>query len=201
MRCISITHDAPFLLEDGTEITHPLMTRKGEVLNAEDDDFALVELDYADAELALDVLVPHRRGALAELDPALTLERVESLLARAERSTLAFGLPRFVLELDLDAKELLRSLGMQRAFVDGEADLSGMLEAESDLRPYVTDVLHRAFVRVDEHGTEAAVASAVVVGTRGVSPSVVADHPFVFLVRDKLTGVVLFIGRIADPRG
>jgi serpin B len=196
-----LTSDAPFLLEDGTEIAHPLMTQKGELLSAEDADFALVELDYADAEIAFDVLVPHQRGALAELEPALTLERVESLLASAERQTLVLGLPRFELALDLDAKALLGSLGMRRAFVDGEADLSGLLASESDLRPYVTDVLHRAYVRVDERGTEAAAGSAVVVGTRGVTPSVVADHPFVFMIRDKLTGVVLFLGRVADPRG
>lgn len=196
-----LSEQAPFLLEDGSEIAHPLMTQKGEFLSAEDADFALVELDYADAEIVLDVLVPHRRGALGELEPALTRERFESLLASAARRTLVLGLPRFELTLDLDAKELLRSLGMRRAFAEGEADLTGMLEAESDLRPYVTDVLHRAFVRVDERGTEAAAGSAVVAGTRGVAPSVVADHPFVIVIRDKLTGVVLFLGRVADPRG
>ena len=197
----ALTRDAPFILADGTEITHPLMLRKDELLSAEDAEFSLVELDYADAELALDVIVPLRRGSLAELEATLTQERLDALLSSATRQTISFGMPRFELTLDLDAKNVLRSLGMSLAFGDGDPDLTGMLADASELDPYVTGVFHRAFVRVDEAGAEAAAASAAVVGTRSAPPSVIAGQPFVFLIRDKLTGVILFLGRVADPRG
>ena len=108
-------------------------------------------------------------------------------------------MPRFRVEQAFSLNGALASLGMKRAFTD--ADFSGMAEGGG---LFISEVLHKAFVDVDENGTEAAAATAVIMMRASVPPPfdpVVfrADHPFLFLIRDRTTGTVLFIGRLCDP--
>ena len=107
-------------------------------------------------------------------------------------------MPKFKIESEIDLKSALASLGMTDAFND-HADFSGM-DGMKDL--YVSDVLHKAYVNVDEHGTEAAAATGVVVGLMAVPAQVLnvtIDHPFLFFLVDQQTKTILFMGRVTDP--
>jgi serpin B len=96
----------------------------------------------------------------------------------------------------------LSAMGMPTAFMEGAADFSGM---DGTKNLYISDVIHKAFIDVNEEGTEAAAATAVVMRAKGVAPGSLpvfrADHPFVFLIQDRDTGTILFVGRVADPCG
>jgi len=109
------------------------------------------------------------------------------------------SIPRFKFEAELSLGEYLQQLGMTDAFSDNLADFSGI----SDTFLYITHVLHKAFIEVNEEGTEAAAATAVIMGTKSIRldlPKVfMADRPFVFLIRDVRTGSILFMGRLSDP--
>jgi serpin B len=108
-------------------------------------------------------------------------------------------MPKFRMETSFGLNDALADLGMKAAFDPATADFSGM-DGTRDL--YITDVIHKAFVEVDESGTEAAAATAVIVGTTSVPADpikVTIDRPFLFLIRDIETGTVLFLGRVMDP--
>ena len=105
-------------------------------------------------------------------------------------------MPKFRFESSFALVPTLRAMGMNEAFEPFVADLSG-IDGTRDL--YVTDVLHKAYVAVNEAGTEAAAATAVIVGTTSVPPAVVLDRPFLFFIRDIATGAILFVGRVMNP--
>jgi len=166
---------------------------------ASDDDLSMVELDYADRHLSMLLLIPQSPGGLEAVEANLTSAHVDELLANAVSEETALQLPRLELRAELPLEALLRKLGVTSAFDPATADFSGMLAGGGkDL--YLSRARHQAFVQVDEHGTKAAAATAVV-GSRHAAGSLIAvDHPFAFAIRDKTTGAMLFLGRIVDPR-
>jgi serpin B len=196
----SKTREAPFLLDDGSEKSIPLMTAKGNFLVAEDDLFSLLSLDYSDGELAMLIVLPLERGGLARAEPELNAARLRALVSSLGEKKVVVSLPRFAVSSEISLVPALRELGMQAAFDPVAADFSGMLEPGAGEPLYVKDVLHQGYVRVDEAGTTAAASTAVVVTARSIVPEFRADHPFVFAIRDKLTGALLFLGKLADPR-
>ena len=112
-------------------------------------------------------------------------------------------MPLFKFESEINLNDTLEAMGMPDAFDSSAADFSGMngLKCGSDpLCLRITDVFHKAFVSVDEEGTEAAAATGVVVGIESIPPQVVIDRPFIFIIRDVETGAILFVGRVVDPR-
>ena len=116
------------------------------------------------------------------------------------------SLPRFEATLRFKLKPVLEKLGMPVAFQPGAADFSGMFQDAGKDKPYhIDDVYHQAFVRTDEVGTEAAAATAVTMSPRGMKlekpVEFRVDHPFMFAIRDKRSGVILFVGRVTDPAG
>ena len=125
---------------------------------------------------------------------------LDTWLGALERHSVTLALPRFTVHSKVDLVPPLQAMGIEDAFLPGVADLSGM-SADADL--YVTGVFHQAFVTVDEEGTEAAAATAVVVGTTSAPEPVTltVDRPFLFWIRDVPTGEVLFMGRVGDPSG
>ncbi len=157
-----------------------------------------VELAYEGNELGMLVIVPDR-GRFVELERGLDAARLSAVVDALESRNVTLGLPRWTLEgASFSLKHALSDLGMPTAF-STDADLSG-IDGRRDL--FVGDVLHQAFVKVDEAGTEAAAATAVTVGVTSapVSPvTLTIDRPFIYMVRDRPTGVVLFIGRVMDP--
>jgi serpin B len=124
---------------------------------------------------------------------------VETIIEELGSRNVVLTMPRFEFDSSFRLADTLADLGMPDAFSPGDADFSGM-DGTRDL--YIQDVLHKAFVSVDEAGTEAAAATAVVVGVTSAPAEpieVTVDHPFIFVIRDVETGVILFVGRVVAP--
>ncbi len=192
------TTDGTFYLLDGSEVVAPMMRQTEMFGYAERDGLQVVELPYNGYELSMVIVLP-QKGQLARLEDELDAKTLDTLLSELTDHKVMLALPRFKVESELGLAKMLQALGMVDAFDLARADLSGM-DGTTDL--FIQDVVHKAFVDVDEAGTEAAAATAVVVGLKAapIEPVVMTvDHPFVFFIRDIQTGAVLFVGRIVDP--
>ena len=137
------------------------------------------------------------KGDLSSIEP-ITLDKIESWESQMEETKLdAIYLPKFEFDTKYFMRNTLKSMGMPTAF-SSSADFSG-ITGTKDL--YIDEVIHQAYVKVDEEGTEAAAATAVVMKLTAVMPRKVfrADHPFLFLIQDRENGNILFLGRVVDP--
>ncbi|MBM3956061.1 MAG: serpin family protein [Planctomycetes bacterium] len=186
---------------DGSTVAVPLMHRTGTEAHLAGDAFQLLALPYEGGELEMVILLPAEAGALPALEARLDAGAVAEWRIAAEQVDVSIWLPRFRLDDRLDARAVLGSLGVATLFVPGSADLTGMTESE---RLAVAAVLHQAFVEVNEEGTEAAAATAVIANAPGPPPprrvEFRADRPFLFLIRDVRHGTILFVGRYAEPQ-
>jgi len=192
-----MTEDGPFYLLDGGEVTLPMMKQTESFSYAEGDGYQAIELPYDGGELSMVILLP-RAGQFETFEDSLDAQRVDAILKQLESRRVALTMPRFEFESSFGLKEALAAMGMPVAF-SGDADFSGMT-GNRDL--YIADVIHKAFVSVDEAGTEAAAATAVVMrltALPGTPVAVTVDRPFVFLIRDIETGAILFVGRMVAP--
>lgn len=188
-----------FALLDGGRVDVSMMHTTESLLYAAWDGGVAFELPYNGNELAMIVLVPDE-GTFDAFDAALTVEIFDGVVASLASRSIALGFPRFTFVYAASLVDPLTALGMTDAFDGARADFSG-ITGERDL--VVSDVLHKAFVAVDEAGTEAAAATAVVFRGTGmpIEPVVVTvDRPFLFVVRDRPTGSVLFVGRVVSPQ-
>ncbi len=165
------------------------------------DDFSMIRLPYQSDELSMLLILPTDPATpLADLEPTLDAARLQALvdaLQPAYQTTVQ--LPRFELRTQLELAPALKSLGMTDAFDFALADFSPLSATTEDFA--IAEVFHEAFVSVDEHGTEASAASGVH-GHRQLfsyTPPFVADRPFLFAIRDDLTGTILFLGRLVEP--
>ncbi|MBI5240429.1 MAG: serpin family protein [Elusimicrobia bacterium] len=201
------TEESPFILADGNEVPAPLMRQTESFGLHEDAGLQCLELAYAGGALSMLVLLPRRADGLTALEASFTAERLAELTARLEPRRVAVALPRFKLTSGFSLAGALGALGMPSAFRlsatpgPGDADFSGAT-GRRDL--FIGSVVQKAFVAVDEAGTEAAAATAALLAELGMPapgeiPVFRADHPFLFLIRDRRSGAVLFIGRLADP--
>jgi serpin B len=191
------TEDGPFYLLDGGEVTLPMMKQTESFSYAEGDGYQAIELPYDGRELSMVVLLP-RAGQFKAFEDSLDAQQVDAILNQLERRRVALTMPEFEFESSFGLKEALAAMGMPVAF-SAEADFSGMT-GNRDL--YIADVVHKAFVSVDEAGTEAAAATAVVMeltALPGTPVELTVDRPFVFLIRDIETGAILFVGRVVAP--
>ena len=157
----------------------------------------IVELPYEGGRLAMYILLPTKKDGLAALESKLTYRSVTSALARMRRRRLAVAIPRFEMTVGKQLPELLIAMGMRLAFT-GAANFNGI-----GRRLHISDVIHKAFIGVDEEGTEAAAATVVVLRhgpqPRPLDQDFIADHPFLFLIRDNKTKSILFLGRLVNP--
>ena len=194
------TRPLPFFTADGSTNLVPTMTGKFTARHAERDDVHLLELPYRGDRVAMLIAVP-REDDLAALEQGLTPAMLDRWDAALREEEVRVFLPTFTMTGALSLNDLLNALGMSLPFSEGQADFSGMNGRTNDL--YIGAAIHKAFVEVNEEGTEAAAATAVVMVTRAVMPRPEpvfrADRPFVFLIRDRVTGTVLFMGRVSDP--
>ena len=191
------THEGPFTRFDGTQIMVPLMHQNESFGYAEGDNYQALELPYDGGEMSMIILLPER-DEFEAFEGSLDGERVQRIIEEVSYRQVAVTMPSFEFESKFNLNQALAALGMPTAFSD-RADFSGMT-GDRDL--YISEVLHNAFVSVDEEGTEAAAATAVVMklGAMTEQPiEVLLDHPFIFLIRDVESGAVLFVGRVLDP--
>ena len=191
------TQDGPFTRLDGSQTTVPFMHQTESMGYAAADGCQVVELPYDGGEMSMIILVPDRE-AFSSFEAELDGERVRQIIEDIEYRDVDLTMPLFEFESEFGLSEALTALGMETAF-SGDADFSGMT-GNRDL--FISEVVHKAFVSVDEAGTEAAAATAVVMKMSAMQPQpvqVALDRPFIFLIRDIETGAVLFVGRVLDP--
>jgi serpin B len=191
------TIDAPFYLLDGSKITAAMMRQTEYYGYVAGDGFQAVELPYDGGEMSMVILLPDS-GKFSGFESALDASAVDVLLSGLQRTNITLNIPKFKYETTLGLSDKLKEMGMAQAF-SMSADFSGM-DGTRDL--YITDVFHKAFVAVDEAGTEAAAATAVIVGLKAMPApplEVKIDRPFIFLIRDIQTGAILFVGRVLNP--
>jgi serpin B len=192
------TQDAPFHLLDGSEVTAPMMNQDTFIPYAKGDGWQAIELAYQGETAAMDIIVPDE-GRFEEFESSLDYETASSILSSVQPASVTLALPKFKFESEFSLADQLKALGMPDAFEPHKADFSGMSD-RNDL--YISAVIHKAFVAVDEKGTEAAAATAVIVGVTSaplLDVTLTIDRPFVFLIRDIPTGQILFVGRVLNP--
>ena len=190
------TKPAGFTRVDGTTTQVPTMFVTADLGYAAGDGWRAVELLYVGGSLALDVIVP---DDLATFEASLDGTRWQAITAALVETQVDLGMPKFGLETMADLRTVLAALGMPDAFDAGLADFSGMTAAD---RLVITAVIHQANIDVDEKGTEAAAATAVVMGRTSLparTATLLVDRPFLFVLRDVPTGAILFIGRVMEP--
>lgn len=196
------TKDGKFTREYGTQVSVPMMKRppNGFVPYAAGDGYQAVALPYENDDLAMLLLVPDA-GTFADFEARMDAAMLETVRAGMQPASVNLTMPRFQLESSLALKTVLEALGMKAAFDPGQADFSG-INGKDDL--FISAVVHKAFVAVDEAGTEAAAATAVIMPASAMIDEPVKltiDRPFIFLIVDQPTGTVLFAGKVADPQG
>jgi serpin B len=187
---------APFTRPDGSTIDVPTMATSAEYAYAAGDGWRAVELPYVGGQLAMTILVPDDLAAFVDDLDAAAFAAITDALAPA---MVDLSMPKFGIETKTDLAQTLAALGMPTAFDPERADFSGMTAAE---RLYVSTVVHQANIDVDEKGTEAAAATAVVMRATSQPAERVTlrvDRPFLFAIRDVPTGTILFLGQVADP--
>jgi serpin B len=188
------TAPGDFTLADGSTVSVPMMTNHAQIRYGEGDGYEALEMPYDGGELSMVLVLPSELGGF---EAGLDAVRLDGVLASLGSRSVTMTLPRFKFASTLALVPPLEDLGMPIAFSD-RADFSG-INGQGGL--FITDVLQKAFVSVNEAGTEAAAATAVVIGeTSAPEPATIRfDRPFLFFIRDHATSALLFIGRVADP--
>jgi serpin B len=195
------TDDGSFTLLDGSSVTAKFMRSDFYGLPAtQGTNFVAASLPYADDNLSLVVVVPDA-GQFSQVESSLDANTLGTLVAGLTNQVVSVALPRFKVETGTSLNDLLKALGMTSAFTQGIADFSGM---DGTQNLFIWEVMHKAFIDVAERGTEAAAATAVVMNGDASAPPapqlvLTADRPFLYFLRDKPTGAILFMGRVLDP--
>jgi serpin B len=197
-----LTRNEPFKHADGKTTQTALMrfTKASDLPFFAGDGIKIVELDYRGNNISMVILLPDAADGLADLEARLNEFQLNRWLESLQKQKVIVHLPRF--SMNWGAKNIvpdLRALGMRDAFVSKVANFSGIDGSRNLL---ISSVFHKSFVEVNEEGTEAAAATGVMVGVTSMPlpPEVFrADHPFLFLIREKTTGTILFMGRLSEP--
>ncbi len=193
------TREGEFTLGDGTKKKTPFMRLTHGFRHAKTDSAEVLVLPYLGREIYMAVLLPPVDKSLKALENGLDAEKLRSMLDAAKYQEVQVTLPKFRIESSFELKDNLIAMGMKDAFSDSAADFSRMADTQE---LFIGLVVHKAFVNVDEEGTEAAAATAVAMEGKGMADEPVifkADRPFLFLICDGRTGSILFIGRLANP--
>ena len=162
-------------------------------------DCSVLNLPYKGEELSMLIFLPNKKDGLSSLEKHLSVKDLMNIGSSLFPTNVDVSLPKFKLESTFKLNDCLSELGMSDVFNPSKADLSGM----SKLELYVSHVVHKAYVDVNEEGTEAAAATAAVIMKRSmpITHKFTADHPFLFMIQDNRNGVPLFVGRVMAPPG
>ena len=183
---------------DGSTVSASLMKQTEEFPYVDADGYFAVQLPYDGYEIAMVVLVPDA-GSFDTVESGLTASFVKDLQAALQTTNMNLTFPRFEYRQQVSLATTLQAMGMSAAFSAGAADFSG-IDGTKNL--FIADVIHEGFVKVNEEGTEAAAATAVIGKATSAPPppiEVAVDRPFLFFIRDLETGAVIFVGRVVDP--
>lgn len=206
---VSDTKPGDFHVTTNETVTVPMMCQKTQFKIASSDDYSvdLLELPYVGTDLSMIILLPQidylppdvENPGLPDLEKKFTPENLHKWLAKLDHANLHKAwvmMPRFTTRQSLDLVDELKALGMKSAFDMNTANFSGM-DGTTNLS--ISDVIHKAYVKVDESGTEAAAVTVQVYMARSSAGRFIVDHPFIFLIRENGSGSILFVGRIVDP--
>ncbi|HEY1976645.1 MAG TPA: serpin family protein [Candidatus Baltobacteraceae bacterium] len=195
------THDAPFETGSGGHVTVSMMSSNGGFEYADRDGWQVARLPYRGNRFAMYVLLPHEGTALGGVLNAFDRATFDRLTSGLPDQRIAFAMPRYTATFKAELNAPLSRLGMAGAFEPGAADFSRLVAPPQ--RAFISLVVHRAFVRVDEEGTEAAAATAVTMRATAImmppEKRMIVDRPFLMAIRDDRTKQILFLGAIYDP--
>jgi len=192
------TRDEDFYLINGQKTKVKMMYQENRFNYYENDDLQLLEMPYKGDKVSMVIILP-KTGKFVTVENMMDEKKLQEWLKNAMKTKVKVYIPRFKFTQMFGLSEDLSKMGMEDAFDENKADFSGINGRKNDL--YISKVIHKAFVEVNEEGTEAAAATAVILDTKALIEELVfkADHPFIFFIRDKETGSILFMGRVMDP--
>lgn len=196
------TESKDFTLMDGAKINVPFMNQQGRYNYYEDSKIEAIEIPYKDNKASMVIFLPIKNKRMAEFEKSFDNKYYQDIIAALQFNEVRLSVPKFQTTYKINLGTTLSQMGMPLAFSPSDADFSGMT-GKRDL--CISEVIHQAFINVDERGTEAAAATAVVMTMTAIRPSsdikvFNADHPFVFLIKDNTTGSILFMGKIMNPK-
>ena len=193
------TQQGTFNMLDSGTTTVPMMHQEGQFRYVGVEGFQALEMPYAGGQLSMFIILPEQ-GKFNEVASSLSAAGLDNIINNLQYTLVKLTLPKFTFEYNLGLNSVLKEMGMMDAFDPSVADFSGM-NGSRDL--YISDVLHKAFVAVDEAGTEAAAATVVIMEATSMPVDqpieFKADRPFIFAIRDNPTGSILFLGRLMNP--
>ena len=190
------TKEGQFRVSKDKQVAVPLMHQTGRFPFGSTDKVDILELPYAGERFSMVLMLPKADSNLAELEQMMNSRQLPMWLKELHPEEVHVTLPRFKLDSRFELADVLKTMGMTDAFSGKAADFSGMAE-----RPeiWIDDVIHEARVEVNETGTKAAAATAVEMKKTSIATTFKADRPFCFVIRDRLTGSILFLGRVVNP--
>jgi serpin B len=195
-----LTQDEPFWLTPDKKVMAPMMHQEASFKYGETESLQILEMPYAGEDLSMIILLPKEKDGLAALEQRLDIDQVTTWVSEASYREVDVYVPKFTMTSQFNLSATFKAMGMEDVFSEN-ADFSGMASGK---QLSITDVIHKAFVEVNEEGTEAAAATGVVVGVTSVRepetvPIFKADHPFIFFIRDNHPESILFLGRVVNP--
>jgi serpin B len=198
-----LTYYGDFHLTDGSTVTVPMMMPQAGVGEnnemysyATGPGYLAVELPYYGGEFSMLIVVPEQ-GTFTAFEQRLDYPLIEEIVNNLKEETIILKMPKFGCESTFDLSRTLAEMGMPDAFDDRVADFSGMDGQVGQL--YIGKVVHKSFLSVDEAGTEAAAATAVLIVGVGLPQEIIINRPFIYMIRDIKTGAILFLGRVKRP--
>ena len=191
------TQDAPFHIADGRSHSMPMMDLTAEFPYVEDGDLQVIELPFGEGAFAIAVLVPGAGSSIDAQLASMDMRRWQSLVDNLNARRVRVVLPRFRVEYDESLKPVLQALGTTDAFLPNVADFTGISIASPPL--YISEVKQKTFVEVTEEGAEGAGTTSIGIGVTSLPPSVIANRPFVYLIRERESGAILFAGVLRRP--
>lgn len=200
---VSSTVDDVFHLADGSETTVPFMVQQETFAYASGDGWQAIDLPYEQDGITMTILLPDE-GRFTDVEESLGAGTIDDVVTGLDWTEVRLHLPRFEFEFATSVADALMNLGVTDAFDANRADFSGMVDGVPAEPLSIGDVLHKAFISIDEEGTEAAAATAVIGEVSAAPPSdepieLRIDRPFIFTIRDTVTGSMIFLGRVVDP--
>lgn len=200
---VSSTTDLPFFFPDGTTEDRPFMLTDTNFYYLENDLFQAIDLPYGDEQFSMTVLLPHYSIAVDNLLAEFTAENWSAWIGQFSEENVELSLPRFKFRYDIKLNDILMAMGMGVAFDPFGANFGNMADLSQlgGNNLYISYVKHNSFVQVDEEGTEAAAVTVVGVGITSmpVDPVMAVNRPFLFVIHERGTGSVLFVGKVSDP--
>lgn len=198
------TKSDDFFLPSGSSVEVEMMNQKDKFKAGKFDKYKAVELPYIGNEISMLVVLPHEEYSLSDVENVLTAQKLEKIRSEIRIHDVNLSLPRFKMEYGIKSlNESLQAIGIRQAFNASKADFSKITDRKGEL--YISQVLHKAFVEVNEKGTEAAAATVVSItftsAVIDIPPPLVfrADRPFLFIIQENSTGLILFMGRLDEP--